>query len=58
MKLKGLAYCRRNHEMTIENSSWSIGNSGKPQRKCKKCHNIIQKKIYCEKVNNGWRKRK
>ena len=29
--------CKRGHEYTPENTHWSTGNSGKPQRLCKTC---------------------
>jgi hypothetical protein len=40
------SHCKRGHEMVENNQSWSIGSSGKPQCKCKICHNIKQRLRY------------
>ena len=39
-------YCLRGHAFTPENTSWSTGSSGKPQRGCKTCRRLRLKKKY------------
>ena len=49
-------HCLRGHEYIKENTRWSIGNSGKPQRSCKQCNSIRVKLKY--KNDKAFREKK
>jgi len=46
--------CKRGHELTPTNISWSRGTSGKPQRQCKTCHRRTQEYRTRRDDNGNW----
>ena len=45
-------HCKRGHKLTEANSIYSKNYKGRPQRKCRKCHNLRRNAKYNFKYKN------